>query len=56
MAKSESAIDPKDQFKILETPTVQPEIPDRRGPLIYDVSMTPSLNGVDPYYQKKDGV
>ncbi len=56
MAQSEPAIDPKNQFKILENPTVQPEIPDRRGPLVYDLSFVPSLNGSDPDYRNKNGV
>lgn len=56
MAKSEPVIDPKNQFKILENPTVKPDIPDLRGPLVYDRDLTPSLNGEDPNYNKKDGV
>ena len=56
MAKSDTAINPQDQFKILENPTVMPIIPDRRGPLLYDRDFVPSLNGSDPLYEKKDGV
>lgn len=56
MAQSEPAINPKDQFKILENPTVQPVIEDRRGPLVYDLTQIGSLNGIDPNYSKKPGV
>lgn len=40
---------------ILSSPTL-PEVPNRNGPIIYDVTMTPSLNGIDPYYKDKNGV
>lgn len=40
---------------ILSSPTL-PEVPNRNGPIIYDVTMTPSLNGIDPTYSSKDGV
>jgi len=30
-------------------------IPDRRGPLVYDLTETPSLNGVDPYFKDLEG-
>jgi hypothetical protein len=32
-----------------------PSSPDRRGPWVYDVTEKPSLNGVDPDYQARDG-
>ena len=56
MAKSDTAINPQDQFKILENPTVMPIIVDLRGPLVYDRDLEASLNGSDPEYMKKDGV
>lgn len=32
------------------------ESPDRRGPLVYELTEEPSLNGIDPNYSKKEGV
>ena len=59
MANSESSNDAdyqKGGDVILKNPTVQPEIPDRRGPIVYDITETASLNGIDPNYMKKNGV
>lgn len=46
---------PTSQLDILKNPTLE-TVPNRSGPAIYDVSMEPSLNGVDPDYYKQDGV
>ncbi len=46
---------PTSQYDILKNPTLE-TVPDRRGPAVYDVTMTPSLNGVDPDYFKQNGV
>ncbi len=54
-SKSEPVINPTDQFSILKNPTL-PIIEDHRGPLVYDRTLTPSLNGEDPLYENKDGV
>lgn len=42
--------------KMLEMTKPNEPIPDRRGPLVYDLTFTPSLNGVDPDFSKKPGV
>jgi hypothetical protein len=54
MAKSEPAIDPKNQDSILKNPTL-PIIEENSGPRVYD-EQTPSLNGIDPNYYKQNGV
>jgi hypothetical protein len=33
-----------------------PEIPDRRGPMVYDLTEDASLNGIDPNFENKQGV
>lgn len=35
-------------FAMREKTKPLPEIPDRRGPLVYDLTFQPSLNGVNP--------
>jgi hypothetical protein len=36
--------------------TITDESEDNRGPWVYDLSLTPNLNGIDPLYNKKNGV
>lgn len=55
--KVQEEITPTSAETILNmTRAVEPEIPDRRGPMVHDLTFTPSLNGIDPNYQKKPGV
>lgn len=50
------SVQPEDSFSPVIHNTITDESEDHRGPWVYDVTLTPSLNGIDPNYNKKDGV
>lgn len=41
--------------RLVDATKMDTPIPDRRGPLVYDLTFTESLNGIDPNFQKLPG-
>lgn len=49
-------ITPTPASKILDMTRAVPSEPDRRGPLVYDLTQDASLNGIDPNESASNGV
>lgn len=49
-------ITPTSAEKIRDMTRPSKEIPDRRGPLVYDLTETASLNGIDPNFMDKEAI